>query len=860
MRHQPVLWLIYSFFLAISLSACSTSSGILPVNNSQTITAGESFGQSFTAQNPGLSGISVLLAPGQGSGDGNLSFQLKVDSQSDGHIAIATLPISEIRQQRYYRFDFPPQKDSERKDYFLDVDLVGSGQVMVFTAQPDSYIDGAFYKNGNPQEAQLAFQLDYDRKAYLLGLFPLFFQWIETILIGILIFILPGWGVFSLLWSGWGNLHWAYKLGLSAGLSLALYPLLMLWTNLIGIHLGVYYAWLPPLVGMSGLLWKNHNNLIKLTRRNGLRNWLWNRNDFPPTEFILADIAFLVIIGLLAVSRFWVIRSLDVPLFGDSYQHSMIAQLIVDHGGLFNSWEPYADLVTFTYHFGFHSLVAVYHWISGLSVEKAMLWTGQLINILAIMGLYPLVYKITKNRWAGVIAMLVAGLLSPMPMTYVNWGRYTQLAGQVILPTAIWISWSLFEKSTKATLDVPWYKKIFFRHNLFDSTGNLILAWLIFAGMALTHYRILILLILFLPAYLIFDIKKITDQIFRIVWIGIGGAILFSPWFIHVFGGNILNIFAIQMTTLPATRVTAGDYFESIGSLTTYLPVYIWILFLLGSLIGLWKRKKIIAIILLWWLFIMLVTNPNWLGLPGSGAITNFTILIALYFPASIIIGSAIEWMPGINHHPDKIANPINLSNLISLTSMGFLSLMVLVFGVWGLKLRVGDLNINKYALVTRPDIRAMTWIQENTDLTSRFAINSFAAFNNTAIVGSDAGWWIPLLAHRETTVPPLTYAAEQGISPDYAQKIHAFYDVIEQNGVTSPITLDMFAKQDVNYIYVGQRHGNVNHPGSALFDPDLIRSDTHYQLIYHQDRVWIFKITPFVVSQNSINITCLEY
>ena len=72
---------------------------------------------------------------------------------------------------------------------------------------------------------------------------------------------------------------------------------------------------------------------------------------------------------------------------------------------------------------------------------QAVLWMGQVLNGLAVLALYPLGTRIGGNRWAGVTAVLIGGLLSPMPMGYVNWGRYTQLAGQAILPAAIWLSW-----------------------------------------------------------------------------------------------------------------------------------------------------------------------------------------------------------------------------------------------------------------------------------------------------------------------------------------------------------------------------------------------------------------------------------
>ncbi len=65
----------------------------------------------------------------------------------------------------------------------------------------------------------------------------------------------------------------------------------------------------------------------------------------------------------------------------------MIAQLLVDHGGLFTSWQPYAEMTTFTYHFGFHSAVAVFDWLTHMEIPKAVLWAGQILNILAVIVL-----------------------------------------------------------------------------------------------------------------------------------------------------------------------------------------------------------------------------------------------------------------------------------------------------------------------------------------------------------------------------------------------------------------------------------------------------------------------------------------
>ncbi len=56
--------------------------------------------------------------------------------------------------------------------------------------------------------------------------------------------------------------------------------------------------------------------------------------------------------------------------------------------------------------------------------------------VLQALTLYALAAGLTGRPWAGVGAALAAAGLGPMPAYYLNWGRYTQLAGQVLLPAA----------------------------------------------------------------------------------------------------------------------------------------------------------------------------------------------------------------------------------------------------------------------------------------------------------------------------------------------------------------------------------------------------------------------------------------
>jgi len=64
-------------------------------------------------------------------------------------------------------------------------------------------------------------------------------------------------------------------------------------------------------------------------------------------------------------------------------------------------------------------------------------------------------------------------------------------------------------------------------------------------------------------------------------------------------------------------------------------------------------------------------------------------------------------------------------------------------------------------------DIQAMHWIEENAKEDALFLVDSMSIdWSPGWVVGLDAGYWIPLLAQRSTTVPPMIYPLEWG-DPD---------------------------------------------------------------------------------------------
>ena len=768
---------------------------------------GRTAGQTFVAQHGGLNGVEFWLEVEPGTA-GRLLFHLRADPQSSTDLAQAVLPLEQVTGPGFYRFVFSPDNDSHSVYYYAFLEMEGTGSVQVGAASGEAYLNGAAYQDHEPLDAQLAFRLVYYPPGVALELIQAALKGLRLLAVAALLYLVPGYALLAWLWREGAptgtTLPWPARMGLAAGVSLAVYPLLLLWTDLVGLHLGPLYAWLPVVGGLAALAWR-HRHWRPRVGWEALQQWARSDAFWP-------DLTLLVILALVFGVRLLVVRTLDAPMWGDSYQHTMIVQLIVDHGGLFDSWEPYAELQTFTYHFGFHATAAALHWITGMGALKAVLFGGQVLNGLAAVALYPLAVRVGGRRWAGVGAVLTAGLLLPMPMFYVNWGRYTQLAGQAILPAAVVLSWVSFETPR-------WDWKL------------AALVWVVVGGLALTHYRVLIFYTLFVAAWIGICLRRRGwyHSLLRASGAGSGAAVLFLPWFSHIFLGRIPQNFTRQITTPPNRLTSFAHQYNAIGDIARFMPPVGWLFLAVAIAAGLWRRQRSVLLVSLWWFLLLIVTNPNWFHLPGSGAISNFALFIAVYIPAGVLMG----WLLG------EIMAQWTMRKWVR-----SLAVVLLVgTGLAGTLRRMEDLQADRHAMVTRPDLRAMAWIRENTPEDARFLVNSFFAYGGSVIVGSDGGWWLPLLAGRANTVPPLNYGTEQGLWDSYRQWVNEVRAQIEEAGIDHPETLAMLRERGITYVYIGQQRGRVNYRGEDVLDPSVLAKSGHFQPIYHKDLVWVFGV-----------------
>jgi hypothetical protein len=157
---------------------------------------------------------------------------------------------------------------------------------------------------------------------------------------------------------------------------------------------------------------------------------------------------------------------------------------------------------------------------------------------------------------------------------------------------------------------------------------------------------------------------------------------------------------------------------------------------------------------------------------------------------------------------------------------------------------RVSDSHPSNHSLATQADVRAYQWIRLNVPTDSLFLVNNFVAYDGNAIVGSDGGWWIPLLAHRQTILPPLNYGSERGPFANYHTWITQLGMEIEEKGYLHPDLLKIYEARGITHLYIGQQQGRVNNQGVVL-DPDDLLDHHSFNPIYSEDRIWVFEFFP---------------
>lgn len=798
--------------LVVLVSGCASRPDVAQPRQTQPageIWGDQTVGQTFTATRDGLQRIDLQLATYARPNTGGVVFHLRAGPDADEDLATVEFEAADVEDNSFRTFSFPTLDRSRGQVYyfFLEAPTAGPGNaITVWSSATDTYAAGQRYQAGKAQAGDLVFRTytRYDTVSVLADVGQGLRRGLKPLVLGLLLYTLPGLGLHGVtrgFRAAISSERAAQLIILGAGLSVGLGPLIVLAGSLASFRLG-RYAVVGALAASAAL--------IALAIARSLRSGR-SRPDSRAASSRPVVVLLVVVFSVSVAVRLLAVQDLAAPMWGDGYHHTLIAQLIVDHGGLFQSWEPYAPLRSFTYHFGFHSNVALFHWLTGIPVLKSVIIVGQILNALAALMIYPLSRRLGASPEAGLVAVLIASLLSPTPAIYVNWARYTQLTAMVVMPVAA----TLLMDATTAENRM---------------SGRILVAGIAAAGLFLSHYLVSLLFAAFVIAYLAWrglayrlhgHSRSLTAIVLRTASIAALALLLLVPWLVTLMRGGLPGMLASRFSPSPEATYFQTAY-NAAADFSRYVPGWLAVLGAGGAVWGVWRRRELSIVVSTWIIFLVLLANPAVVGLPGTGVVHNFLLLIALYLPLSLLAGAVVaatldrltaRW-PTVQHAAVAL---------------------VLTAALVGARARLMDVDL-QYRLVTWEDRTAMAWIEEQTPPDARFLVNSFTAFGATTVVGSDAGWWIPYLAERRNTVPPTTYGMEAAAQSGYAEDVGELYQTVSAQPLSTPEAAEALAANGISHVYVGA-------VGGDLLDPAELMSSSYYDLVYNEDGVLIFEV-----------------
>ncbi len=733
-------------------------------------------------------------------------------------VAAVQWEVSAFEGGRWVRIPWSDTVASLHRSFFLEFQPPRKGVLRLGTGPAHAYVDGSLYVSGLPVDGQLAMKPVFARSAMILSRGHWLFRHLVLVLMSFLVFAVPGWGFTA--WFRRSDTasplhHWTGRLCVALGLSVALYPLLFAWFDLLGLHPGPGIPVTAIGLGLVLLAWRTLY-LWRTPGPEGLPALSLLRIGSP------AEWAFLIVLVGLLMSRFWAVGAVQAPLWGDSIQHAFIAQLMLDNGGLFDSWQPYADFLSFTNHFGFHANVAALGFLMQFTGTEAAFIGGQVLNVIAILALYPItVWVAGGNRWAGVATLVVGGLLSAMPAMYVNWGRYAQLSGQAVLPVAVLLLWLLAHM----------------RDFHIRSAGITALA---LGGMALCYYRMPLFYIAFavllLPVWILpaWGWEQASWRRGMGNLLGAAGMslLLITPQFVRLWGSILVGRASISLGGAPQDWVWR-DY-QIWRSLPDYYPR--WLQQWAG---GAWIWSIIVAhrkafLIGLWGISLGALVALSLLRVPLMSELQNFAVVIAMYIPFSILSGWLVGWLS------DWAVARAGAAWETVLPQVGVLvCLLVTVLALPSNR----DILDEQFNMVTAADMHAMAWIRENTDQDARFLVAGFRVYGGRTVVGADAGWWIPLLTQRRNSMPPQYALLEKPVRADQVEEWVNLVASLEGIPMSSPQAVRLLCAQKYTHIYLGQKQGAVGFEVRQLFTAEELSRNPYLHPVYRQDRVRVYTV-----------------
>ncbi len=587
--------------------------------------------------------------------------------------------------------------------------------------------------------------------------------------------------------------------GLALSLSMAFWPVLMLGYRTAGLVLTprAVAGWT---IGLTLL---------------AIASWLLRPLLRPPSLPRATTCALTILLAVAVVLRALHARGLVVPPWVDGYHHSLIVQLMLEQGGLPRSWQPYLPVERFEYHFGFHSLAAAVAWLTDATAPQATLWLGQALNALLPLAMFPFLTRLSRHPTAAVVGAAIPVSLYYFPAYYAAWGRYTQLAGLCLLPTAWFLVAELVTPRTPESPDAAGR-----RSGLVPATA------LVTASLFLTHVRVFVFFAIGLPILVAFGLSCAGQRRQRLVALaatGLLAGIVVTPWL------------AGWLLPAVAERAASSSRWYEAPLTATHVPAWVFTIGLnrpllgiagLSLALGLIARRRAAWAIAAWLAMAVGIVEAHRFGLPATSFLSPFALAISAFVVVALAVAIGCDVL--------LEALATRRPTMAGTASHGLLVLAVLatLFGA----ARMREVVTSATILVQPADLVAATWLRQHTPTDACFLVTT-AAWQLGTYRGLDGGYWLPLLARRSVTMPASFYHHGKRA---YALAVDRLAGIVSLGDrLTDEEIMQAMRLAGARYVYVGP----ASQDKEAALTARRLEAMDELEPIYRQDGVTVFRL-----------------
>jgi hypothetical protein len=508
----------------------------------------------------------------------------------------------------------------------------------------------------------------------------------------------------------------ATKIATQFAAGLAFWPVIFLWTSLLQLQ------WTPLVVrcvvGVSAAVAffpRRRPRFVRLVTFHGS--------------------LLLVVLAVTGWTRARTVAGIVLPPWVDSVHHVMLTRLFLLRGGVPATYDPFIPGAKAFYHWGFHSIAAALTWFLGrtdpFSVAANILWLGQFLNVLTPLFVYAATLSLIRSRSAAVIAAALAGLVSYYPAYYVSWGRYTHLAGVLLL-----LGWMAAAARSRGF-----------------HTGDLATLSMLAAGLALVHVRLAFFAVAFTVVLLF---RRKTRR--AVLAAGAIACVLVLPWLVSIRSvapgalvpeqGDVrwtspsdvrANLLWVPHAAELLSVATAGiSGIANIGPLSTstrVLSALWWIAVIVVATIRRRRPRAVLAlygVLAAWCALTMLALNVTHLQFA-----TNTSAAITLFIPVCIGAGALIAWCVA------PVSKPATAIIVMACCAIGVATLTHV---------------INPSTVIaSQADVEALRWMRASLPATAT-VLGRVQPWYGGAFIGVDGAYWGGVLADRRSIPPPTLY------------------------------------------------------------------------------------------------------